>query len=241
MTELSEQEIRTRYITPAIQQAGWQPKQIREEVHFTDGRIIVRGKCPCAGSASASTTCSTIRPTCPSPLSRPRRITSPWAPACSRRSTTATSSMSPLSTAPTAKALSSTTAPCTDGVVERELALDTFPSPDDLWERYRRWKALDAPAEEAVRAGILLRSAIGKTPRYYQQHRHQPHGRGHRQGAKPHPAGHGHRHRQDLHRLSDHLAAVEGRQVKAHPLSGRPQHPGRPDHDQRLQATSAAR
>jgi type I restriction enzyme R subunit len=42
--QLSEQEIRTRYITPAIQTAGWTPQQIREEVTFTAGRIIVRGK-----------------------------------------------------------------------------------------------------------------------------------------------------------------------------------------------------
>ena len=41
--QLTEQEIRTRYITPAIQGAGWQPNQIREELYLTDGRIIVRG------------------------------------------------------------------------------------------------------------------------------------------------------------------------------------------------------
>ncbi len=41
--QLSEQEIRARYITPAIQAAGWKPQQIREEVTFTAGRIIVRG------------------------------------------------------------------------------------------------------------------------------------------------------------------------------------------------------
>ena len=31
--DLTEQEIRTRYITPAIQSAAWQPAQIREEVY----------------------------------------------------------------------------------------------------------------------------------------------------------------------------------------------------------------
>ena len=42
MPELTEQETRTRFITPAIQNASWRPEQIREEVYFTDGRIIVR-------------------------------------------------------------------------------------------------------------------------------------------------------------------------------------------------------
>ena len=41
--QLTEQEIRTRFITPAIQSAGWQPAQIREEFAITKGRIIARG------------------------------------------------------------------------------------------------------------------------------------------------------------------------------------------------------
>ena len=43
--DLSEQDIRTKYITPAIITSGWDlHTQIREEVTFTAGRIIVRGK-----------------------------------------------------------------------------------------------------------------------------------------------------------------------------------------------------
>ena len=33
--DLTEQEIRTQYITPAIQGAGWSPGQIRNEVKIT--------------------------------------------------------------------------------------------------------------------------------------------------------------------------------------------------------------
>jgi len=39
---LSERDICTKYITPAIQQAGWQQSQFREEVQLTDGRVMVR-------------------------------------------------------------------------------------------------------------------------------------------------------------------------------------------------------
>ena len=42
--DLNEQEIRTRYITPAIQGAGWLPRQIREEAYITDGQIHPRGR-----------------------------------------------------------------------------------------------------------------------------------------------------------------------------------------------------
>jgi type I site-specific restriction endonuclease len=42
---LSERDICIKFITPAPRQAGWDEMlQIREEVSFTKGRIIVRGK-----------------------------------------------------------------------------------------------------------------------------------------------------------------------------------------------------
>nr|WP_244901878.1 type I restriction endonuclease [Croceivirga radicis] len=42
---LSERDICSKFINPAIQQAGWNMRsQVREEVSFTDGRIIVQGK-----------------------------------------------------------------------------------------------------------------------------------------------------------------------------------------------------
>ncbi len=44
--ELTEQEVRSRYITPAIQKAGWSINQIRENYAITKGRIIARGGTP---------------------------------------------------------------------------------------------------------------------------------------------------------------------------------------------------
>ena len=42
--DLSERDIITQFIMPAIKKAGWNiEKQIREEVYFTDGRIYVKG------------------------------------------------------------------------------------------------------------------------------------------------------------------------------------------------------
>ena len=42
---LTERDISTKFITPALVEAGWDlHRQIREEVYFTDGRIFVRGK-----------------------------------------------------------------------------------------------------------------------------------------------------------------------------------------------------
>ena len=49
---LSERDICTKFITPALRRAGWNEMlQIREEVSFTKGRIIVRGKLVTRGKA----------------------------------------------------------------------------------------------------------------------------------------------------------------------------------------------
>ena len=49
---LSERDICTKFITPALKNAGWDESlQIREEVSFTKGRIIVRGKLVTRGKA----------------------------------------------------------------------------------------------------------------------------------------------------------------------------------------------
>ena len=50
--DLSERDICTKYITPAVKLAGWdEMTQIREEVSFTKGRIIVRGRLVTRGKA----------------------------------------------------------------------------------------------------------------------------------------------------------------------------------------------
>ena len=52
---LSERDICTKFITPAVKNAGWnEMTQIREEVSFTKGRIIVRGRMVHRGKAKRS-------------------------------------------------------------------------------------------------------------------------------------------------------------------------------------------
>ena len=48
--DLSERDICTKFITPAIVDAGWDiQSQVREEVYFTDGRIHVKGNLTARG------------------------------------------------------------------------------------------------------------------------------------------------------------------------------------------------
>ena len=50
---LSERDICTKFITPAVRRAGWDvmSQEIREEVSFTKGPNIVRGKLVSRGKA----------------------------------------------------------------------------------------------------------------------------------------------------------------------------------------------
>jgi type I restriction enzyme, R subunit len=53
------------------------------------------------------------------------------------------------------------------GATETNLSLDAFPSPADLWARYRAWKGLTAEAEQVVLQDYFD-GGSGKGPRYYQ-------------------------------------------------------------------------
>ncbi|MBE6522524.1 MAG: hypothetical protein E7Z62_05285 [Thermoplasmata archaeon] len=39
--KLTEEDVKNRYITPAIDRAGWKKEQCRMEFYFTDGQIII--------------------------------------------------------------------------------------------------------------------------------------------------------------------------------------------------------
>jgi type I restriction enzyme R subunit len=51
--------------------------------------------------------------------------------------------------------------------MERELSLDEFPRPVDLWTRYRKWKGLDDRKEQIITQNYYV-DDVRKIPRYYQ-------------------------------------------------------------------------
>jgi type I restriction enzyme R subunit len=58
---------------------------------------------------------------------------------------------------------------CSEGCIERELSLDTFPSPETLWQRYRKYKGISSKAEEHIAGQDYFIDGSGRSPRYYQQ------------------------------------------------------------------------
>jgi len=55
------------------------------------------------------------------------------------------------------------------GKVEREISLDQFPSPEELWERYKKYKGIKTEEQERISAQEYFFDGSGRTPRYYQQ------------------------------------------------------------------------
>ena len=141
---LSERDICTKFITPAVRRAGWDEMlQIREEVCFTKGRIIVRGKLVTRGKAKTRRLHPLLQAEHPARADRgqgqqsQRRRRDAAGPRLRRRRSTF-----PSCFPRTATASCFTTAPARAAPIETNLALDAFPSPADLWARYRAWKGL---------------------------------------------------------------------------------------------------
>jgi len=99
---LSKRDICTKYITPAIERAGWDTiTQMREEVSFTDGRIMHRGQQVVRVKPSGLTTFSTTSPTSPWRSSKRRTTNTRSRRECSRRWIMPRRSSCPSCSAPT--------------------------------------------------------------------------------------------------------------------------------------------
>ena len=57
----------------------------------------------------------------------------------------------------------------TDGTIETEIGLDDFPSPEQLWEKYKKYKGIVTPGEEKIASQEYYFDATDRKPRYYQQ------------------------------------------------------------------------
>ncbi len=168
MTELSEQEVRTRYITPAIQRAGWSPKQIREEVFFTDGRIVVRQQMTMRGQRKRADYVLYYKNDLPIAIIEAKKDIHPIGAGMPQALAYGTALDIPFVYSSNGKGFVEHDRTVTTGTVERDLGLEAFPNPAALWERYRQWKALDAATAEVVLEEYYSEKD-GKSPRYYQR------------------------------------------------------------------------
>jgi type I restriction enzyme R subunit len=165
---LSERDICTKYITPAITQAGWDiHRQIREEVSFTAGRVIVRGKLHTRGQKKRADYVLYYKPNIPIALIEAKDNTCSVGAGMQQALGYAEALDIPFIYSSNGNAFMEHDRTVTRGAIERELSLEQFPSPSDLWLRYCTWKNITAEREPVVTQDYHIELSW-KTPRYYQ-------------------------------------------------------------------------
>jgi type I restriction enzyme R subunit len=168
---LTETDIRTKFITPAL--AGpngekWNVMtQIREEVYITRGRVIVRGKTVRRGEAKKVDYVLSYRPNLPIAIVEAKDNTHSIGDGMQQALAYAELLDLPFAYSSNGDAFLEHDRTGTADTVTREIPLDQFPTPEELWARYCVWKGL-TPKQEAVVTQDYYDDGSQKAPRYYQ-------------------------------------------------------------------------
>ena len=163
--DLSEEDIKVRYITPAVEQSGWDKKQIRCEYAFTAGRIILRGNITSRSKQKRADYLLFYKPNLPLAIIEAKDNKHPVGAGLQQAIEYAE-----------ALDVKFVYASNGDAFVEqdlitgdiRNLSLDEFPSPDELYHRYITEMNFSEMSEKALLAPYYWVPGY-KTPRYYQR------------------------------------------------------------------------
>ncbi|MFA6294303.1 MAG: DEAD/DEAH box helicase family protein [Victivallales bacterium] len=169
LKSLSERDICTKFITPAIEKSGWDKlKQIREEVSFTDGRIYVRGHLTTRGKMKRADYILYYKPNIPIAIIEAKDNNHTLGAGIQQALNYAEILDIPsvFSSNGDGFVFHDRT---TSGNVEKILSNDQFPSPEELWDKYKRYKGIETPEQERVASQDYYFDGSGRAPRYYQQ------------------------------------------------------------------------
>ncbi|MHC8400289.1 EcoAI/FtnUII family type I restriction enzme subunit R [Pseudomonas sp. MDT1-17] len=165
---LTERDICTKFIAPAIALAGWDiQKQVREEVSFTKGRIIVRGKLHIRGESRRADFILYHQANLPIAVIEAKDNNHSLGHGMQQALGYAEALDIPFVFSSNGDGFLFHDRSGTGTLVETELTLDQFPSPTELWQRYCQWKGLDGPAQQRIEAPYYD-DGSGRMPRYYQ-------------------------------------------------------------------------
>ncbi|ASI68472.1 restriction endonuclease [Diaphorobacter nitroreducens] len=166
-TKLSESDICEKFIRPAMEQAGWDGMdQIYREYPLRAGRVVVRGKQAQRDKSTVLRADYALFFKANIPLAVVEAKDNQHAVGAGMGQAIQYAELLgvPFSFASNGDGFVFRDATLADGVLERNLTLEEFPSPAELWSRYSAWKGWSA--EESRIAGFDY--APNKTPRYYQ-------------------------------------------------------------------------
>lgn len=167
-SQLSERDICTKYITPAIVAAGWDVMtQVREEVTFTNGRVIVKGQTVRRGKQKRADYVLYFKPNIPIALIEAKDNNHAVGSGMPQGLGYAEVMDIPFVFSSNGDGFLFHDRTPGAQPKETELALDEFPGPDELWQRYRSGANLPEQTRSVVEQDFHS-DGSGKTPRYYQ-------------------------------------------------------------------------
>jgi type I restriction enzyme R subunit len=162
MPLLTEADTCRKFVLPKLYGAGWTDDQISEQKSFTDGRIVVAGAKVKRRAQKRADYLLRYRRDFPIAVVEAKAIYA-----------NAGNGLQQAKEYAQILGLKFAYATNGRGIVEhdfltgRETDLETFPSPDDLWNRLRLSEGIDEKTAERVLAPYYHLS--GKSPRYYQE------------------------------------------------------------------------
>lgn len=168
--KLSERDICTKYITPALENSGWDKHlQILEEVSFTDGKIYVRGKFTARGQRKRADYILYYKPNIPIAIIEAKDNNHSVRAGIQQGLDYASILDIPCVFSSNGDGFLFHDRTATDGNIEKEIGLNEFPTPDELWARYKQYKGITTPDAEKIASQDYFFDGSGRRPRYYQQ------------------------------------------------------------------------
>ncbi|NNF33909.1 MAG: DEAD/DEAH box helicase family protein, partial [Saprospiraceae bacterium] len=168
--QLSERDICTKFITPAVSKAGWDiRKQVREEVSFTDGRIIVQGKLYTRGKRKRADYILYYKPNIPIAIIEAKDNNHHIGDGMQQALEYADILHIPFVFTSNGDGFLFHDKTKSIGKIEKELSLEEFPSPEYLWGQYLQEREIDRPEIRQIVEQDYFVDYSDKSPRYYQQ------------------------------------------------------------------------
>ena len=165
---LTERDICTKFISPAIANAGWDIQaQVREEVTFTKGRVIVRGRLHTRGESRRADYVLYHQSNLPIAVIEAKDNNHSLGAGMQQALSYADALDVPFVFSSNGDGFLFHDRSGTGSKTEVELGLDAFPSPAELWQRYCQWKGFTAEAQTTVESPYYD-DGSGRSPRYYQ-------------------------------------------------------------------------
>ena len=168
--KLSERDVCTKYIIPALKKANWDiHKQIREEVYFTDGRIYVKGNKTKRGKAKKADIILYYKPNIPVAVIEAKDNSHSIGAGMQQGLGYAEILDIPVIYSSNGDGFLEHDRSNYTGQIERELSLDNFPNPNELWLRYKKFNGIETSEQERISSFEYFFDGSGRKPRYYQQ------------------------------------------------------------------------